>query len=130
VQMTNHCTNKTLVGYLSEIVADEASHHGSGVILFDESCLSDDEFGFVIQVMTQFLSDVREGPTGLIDCLSQQIDELKSNNELRKQVLIELDAHKDTTRKLELLKKMMLKVSAKKIVNALDELNLFSADLT
>jgi hypothetical protein len=126
-QMTGHCLDNTLKGYLSEIVADEASHHGSGVLLFDESKLDSNDFEFIIKVMTHFLNDVRVGPSGLMDCLFKVTGLISKEDQ--QLCYRELGAFDETSRKLNLLKKMMLKVNANKTVSALEQRDLFTPNL-
>jgi hypothetical protein len=37
---------------------DEAAYHGSGISLFDEQALTDSEFKYIIEMMSQFMQMV------------------------------------------------------------------------
>ncbi|MCF8059900.1 MAG: ferritin-like domain-containing protein [Bacteriovoracaceae bacterium] len=127
-KMSALCLDDTLKTYLSEIVNDEAAHHGSGVILFNEDELSALEFEFIINIVTHFLEDVRIGPDSLVSLLTTVSGTLSPAD--KKTLYLELDAHDETQRKLTLLKKMMEKVGAKRIVKELESKNLFTPAFT
>jgi rubrerythrin len=126
-KLVNHCSNKRFKKHLTNIIADEAGHHGSGVILFDTDKLNEKEYGFLIDVLSKFLHVVRIGPSSLISSLESFCGTF--NNEALSKVYEELDAYNETKIKLSLLKRLMLKARGDKLVKVLEEMDLFTPKL-
>lgn len=116
--MMKSCLSPELKTGLQGILNDEAAHHGSGLSLFDESELSPTDFDYIIETMMQFLTMVRVGPVGVMSAMESAFDGLSSSQ--NEAVLEQMQARLDTTRKLTLLKNLMLKARAHKIVEALE----------
>jgi len=113
-KMAKSCISKDLRETLNKIVQDEAGHHGSGVLLFEEKNLTDEEMAIIIQSFCDFLDMIRIGPAFLFKTLNQQA-QLTSKEEIEK-FLGEVKAHESNTYRLNYIKKLAQKSGAEKIV--------------
>ena len=114
------CVSPQLVELLVRILADEARHHGSGVVLCGEAMLPDDSAAYVLDIMRRFLQLVRLGPQGVVAGVEGVLGSLDSRHRL--QLLIELEAERQVAARLALLRKLLGKVpSARALVTALED---------
>lgn len=121
--MLKTCQVEALKGPLQQILSDEAGHHGSGLSLFQEADMTPAEFHYTLEMMSAFLDMVRIGPVSLMHTLDSHLGGLSEPQKQR--ILTEMDAHADTTRKLNLLKGLMQKAQAGRILAALETKSAF-----
>jgi hypothetical protein len=117
--LMNDCLNSDLKADLKSILVDEASHHGSGVAIFDENNLDDKEKEYLKNVLSQFLKMIRMGPLRVIRRLDQVISSLNEKDHL--QILKEMGADDLTNHKLRHFKTLIEKAGAKKILREINE---------
>lgn len=122
--MKRTCQDPALSDYLQRILLDEAAHHGSGLSLFNESDLTPAEFDYIREMLQSFLNMVRIGPVGMIQALESV---LGPQTETQKSEMLEqMQARRDTIRKLNLLRELMAKAGAHKILASLEAAQSFS----
>lgn len=102
----------------SQIVIDESAHHGSGLVLFEESQLSNNQINKISEIMNVFLETIKVGPTGLLNSFESVAGEFISSS--KSQFLTEINAQEEIQRKLNLVKKLMLHAKAHKIIDRLN----------
>lgn len=122
--MKDTCVDPHLSESLQYIINDEVGHHGSGVLLFSEEKLSSVEMSEVNHIMDQFLSMVRIGPASILSAIQEVVGTMSKEEKIC--FLKEIDAIATTTENLNILKSMMEKASASKIINYCEEQNLFT----
>lgn len=123
--MEKSCLNPEVKEHLKLILQDEASHHGSGLSLFHEGDLTEQEFNYTLDMMVSFLEMVNCGPVGTVNCLQKFIPELNIENSLQ-----EMGAHVETKRKLEFIRNLMIKAKSKKLLAKLDSKKLFETNFS
>lgn len=118
------CNSDDLKKSLNKIVQDEASHHGSGLLLFKEADLSKEELQMAVSAFETFLNMIKIGPFSVFQAVYQ------ANNNLKNESLTflkEIKADEQTTVRLRLLKKLALKSGATRIVEECDKKRLFDS---
>jgi hypothetical protein len=108
------CDDADLRSVLEGILRDEARHHGSGVILaprlgVGETC---------IDVLTAFCGMVRVGPQGLLGAV-EQVRGPRSRAQ-RIEALRELDTVAHAGRRLALIRDLLARAGAERVIHALD----------
>lgn len=123
--MMKTCQNPQIKQALGLVLADEAAHHGAGLALFKEADLSASEFDYILEMMHSFLTMIRVGPVSVIAALEAQLGD-SLNRQQRQQVLQQMQAHSECERKLHLLRQLMLKAEARRLLDRLDQTNSFT----
>jgi len=118
--MEKSCLNTEVAGHLKQILHDEAAHHSSGVSLFNEGDLTDNEMNYITEMMSSFLSMVTCGPLTSINVLNKHLGEFDQSNFFEAS-----HAWEDTQRKLDYLKKLMVKSKATSLLNRFESKGLF-----
>ena len=118
--MERSCLNPELKKHLKLILIDEASHHGSGVSLFNESELTKAEFDYTIEMMSEFLNMINIGPVGLVGAVKKYLPHSQEAD-----LLNDISAVDDTNRKLTYIKNMMVKSQSHKILEKIENSGLF-----
>jgi len=126
--MSFTCKHPLLKKILGKIIADEAAHHASGLILFDESELTKNEFKYICDIVAHFLELVTMGPISVLGQIESAHESLTSRQ--RNEVYKDLDALSDVKRKLNILKSLMIKAKSLKIVKYLEDRNLFAVSFS
>jgi tRNA isopentenyl-2-thiomethyl-A-37 hydroxylase MiaE len=118
--MERSCLNPEIKKHLRLILQDEASHHGSGLSLFNDGDFSEAEFSYTADMMAEFLQMVNCGPVGVLSCLETYLpkSQLASAN-------TELRSFEETQRKLDYIKSLMIKAKSHKLIEKLEKQNLF-----
>lgn len=123
-ELAKTCQGDDLKTALKKIVQDEAGHHGSGLVLFKEEALSEDEMKLSCSLFQAFLSMVQIGPYSLAKLAQTELDlgpvELSV-------FLDEIQAHQDTQKKLDSLKSLALRAGAHQSVKIMEESHYFTA---
>lgn len=122
--MARQCRDPGLKAALSQILADEAAHHGSGLSLFEESQLTPDEQDYAVETLQSFLAMVAIGPVGVLAAIADETGGL--SDQQSQQVLTEMDARADTQAKLDLLAGLLRKAGAQRILARLQQAHAFT----
>lgn len=123
--MFNTCHSIALGEVLSKIIKDEAGHHGSGLMLFNEKELSRNEFNFIIDTLKNFFRMVQVGSVGVLDSIEKTKGHLSTSQKIG--LLHQLESQESAQRKLKVLKKLMHKAESNKIIEELEKHNCFQA---
>jgi tRNA isopentenyl-2-thiomethyl-A-37 hydroxylase MiaE len=123
-KMANTCQHPGARKALNGILADEAAHHGSGLSLFNSQHLSTTDLDYLEDKLGQFLYLVAVGPVSILQVLNKHLGPFTP--EQHQQVLAEINATKETQRKLNLLKNLLRKAEAHAIVERLESRNAFT----
>lgn len=114
--MERTCKEADIKKQLKMILKDEASHHGSGVSLFNESDLSVSELNYTMEMMAEFLKMVRIGPIS-------HFETFKKHTNISTSEFCEISsAQQETSRKLIYLKNLMQKAGAERMTQGLESL--------
>ncbi len=116
--MADKCQTQSLKEDLKSILDDEVVHHGSGVVLFEESGLTKIEREVIMSSLISFFQMVQVGPLGVITRLEAMTGSLNTQNRIT--ALEQMNAHQDTTHKLSVLKRLMKKSGANSIIEELE----------
>ena len=119
------CTDEPLRTVFDAILRDEASHHGSGLVLFSEEERSESVSKQIIEVMIKFLGMVQLGPQAVCASIERVVGPF--TGEKRIKIFQELNASTHSAQRLELLRNLMLKSGAEDIVEALEQEGCFVA---
>ena len=122
-RLMKNCRDPALADVLRRILKDEARHHHSGRLLFDASKFSAQDRATLEDAMKFYAELVRVGPQAAIAALEQVAGGL-SRRELA-EVIGAMDHPAEASRKLQLLRKLMLQPGMEKIVGAMAESGYF-----
>jgi hypothetical protein len=122
--MAKECQSVELTADLESILQDEILHHGSGVILFDESELTKIEREYIQKSLISFFEMVQVGPLSIMTRLESFTSGLDKYNRLK--ALKEIDAFAQTEIKLQKLKRLMKKAGANSLIEELEEKSLLT----
>lgn len=106
-----------LAAVFERVLADEARHHGGGVVLAQEAPCPDD----AVDALAPILEMVRAGPQGVVAALEAGLGPLD-----RRRAFAELDAEGHAAARLSLLRGLLLKGRAGAAVDALESRGLFT----
>jgi rubrerythrin len=123
--MFNTCHSIALGEVLSKIIKDEAGHHGSGLMLFDEKDMTPTEHRYVVETLRIFFQMVQVGSLSTLDSIEQARGDLSKSQKIG--VLHQLESQESANRKLKVLKKLMHKAESNRIIEELDKHNCFKA---
>lgn len=90
---------------LATILKDEARHHGSGLLLFNEKRLTAQQMAEIIEPLIHFFRMVQIGPQLVVAHIEEVMGHLSQAQ--RETIFAELDAEAETERKLALLKSLI-----------------------
>jgi len=123
--MFNSCRSIALGEVLSKIIKDEAGHHGSGLMLFNENEMTPTEMNYVVDTLKIFFQMVQVGSVGTVSSIEKVKGHLSSSQKIG--LLHQLQSRENAQRKLNVLKKLMHKAESNKIIEALEKNNCFRA---
>ena len=101
------CQDESLRGLFTAILADEAAHHGSGVLLIGERRLGAASRERVLATMTRFLAMVQAGPQAVAGAVEAELGPLSTAARIR--LFDELDAERHSAARLAQLRDLMCK---------------------
>lgn len=119
--MNSACTTEPLRDVFRGILRDEARHHAGGVALLTSKFTADDKQ--IVNWLSDILNMVRIGPVRLLQAITDVTGELSVDQ--KRLVFEELDAHKGTQAKLDLLQKLLLPCLDEKLIAQFEEGGLF-----
>jgi len=103
--LADSCLDLNLKKILMDILADEADHHGSGVLFFDSNLLSSHETKFIYDAVKELIYLVRIGPQSILATLESQCDGIAKNQRIK--FLNDVEAFATTQKKLNILKHLV-----------------------
>lgn len=113
------CLDDDLRAIFEKIIKDEARHHASGVILFNEQPTTASQQAAIIEALRNLLLLVQVGPQAVV----AQIERVKGrlSSAQRERTFADLDCERETANKLETLKTLIRSTAfAGVILEALD----------
>jgi rubrerythrin len=117
--LARDCRDVELKKIFENIIKDEARHHASGVILFNEQRPSAEQIHTLVEMLKRLLFMVQIGPQSVVS----QLEDVKGrlSKAVKASVFAELDAERETARKLETLKALICSTAhADAMIDALD----------
>ncbi|MDF1662716.1 MAG: ferritin-like domain-containing protein [Planctomycetota bacterium] len=120
-KLADNCQNPELQSMLKMILRDEASHHGSGLILTDNQDWTRATESEVTETLTSFLNMVRCGPLGIVSAFERALGDLSKSQ--KRVLLAELKSEEQSAQRLELLKGLMK--GRDKLINQLTKRDCF-----
>ena len=103
--LAKDCNDAGLAQVFENIIRDEARHHGSGLILFDEQKLSANQIKTITDILKQFFKMVQIGPQMVVSHIEHALGHVSRDQKAR--IFEELDAEADTAAKIENLKSLI-----------------------
>ena len=123
--MFNTCHSIALGEVLSKIIKDEAGHHGSGLMLFNEKEMTATEHKYVVDTLRIFFQMVQVGSVGTLSSIEKARGHLSRSQQIG--VLHQIESQENANRKLKVLKKLMHKAESNRIIEKLEKYNCFTA---
>ncbi len=118
------CGSHALKVALSVILADEATHHGSGVAFAREAGMSARSRDYATDVMVRFLAMVQVGPVGVAGAVERELGGLGAAQ--RGQLMSDLGGEAHAAVRLDKLRALMGKATgARPVLDRLDALGCF-----
>jgi hypothetical protein len=111
------CCDRTLSQVLTGFLQDEARHHGTGLILFEQTSVSPQSRAVIVETLFCFLQMIRVGPQRVVGAIAQVKGDLTRSQKIR--ILEELDTETHSGTRLHLLRSLMRGEAAEAIVQAL-----------
>ncbi len=118
-RLAKNCAHSELSKIFAAILKDEALHHRSGSVLFDNAQLSRRDYSLIEDALQHYSLMVRVGPQGALSIVDGVAGGL-SDSELHA-VLVALRHQDETQRKLLLLRQLMNQSLVSQVVETLDE---------
>jgi rubrerythrin len=122
-KLANYALQPEVRDTLKQIVADESSHHGSGITLFKDAQLKEEDELRIAPKIIELLSMLRCGPLGVLSSLYHEMGGM--NKTQIKTYLQETGADQKINEDLLLMKQLLTKASAQHIVKAVEEKGLW-----
>jgi rubrerythrin len=124
-QLAKDCIDADLKKVFESILKDEARHHASGLILFNEQKLTDAKINNIVDLLLRFFPMVQAGPQMVVS----QIEQIKGrlSRAQKTQIFEELGCESETAKKLAILKSLIKGAQyAGEIVGRLEQANSFN----
>ena len=112
------CCDRTLSQLFTGFLQDEARHHGTGLILFEQTSVSSQSRAVIVETLVSFLQMIRVGPQRVVGAIAQVKGDLTRSQKIR--ILEELDTETHSGTRLHLLRSLMRGEAAEAIVQALE----------
>ena len=110
------CLDGELRATFAQIIRDEARHHASGVMLFNEKQPTADQQAAIIGALRSLLLMVQVGPQAVVTQVERVKGQLSSA--LRERMFAELDCERETAKKLETLRSLIRSTAAADVILA------------
>ena len=124
-KIADGCDDQDLKTVFEAILRDEARHHGSGLVLFENKQLSVESKNQIVEVMTQFLCMVQMGPQSVVSAVESVLGPLEQSDKVR--LFKELNAQGHSEKRLNELRQLMVKAKVAGVLEELDQKNMFVA---
>jgi hypothetical protein len=115
--LAKSCCDRTLSQLFTGFLQDEARHHGTGLILFEQTSVSSQSRAVIVETLLCFLQMIRVGPQRVVGAIAQVKGDLARSQKIR--ILEELDTEIHSGTRLHLLRSLMRGEAAEAIVQAL-----------
>jgi rubrerythrin len=99
--LTKDCLDASLKKVFEAILKDEARHHASGLILFNEQQLAKEQINHIVTILARFFQMVQTGPQMIVGQLEQVIGRLSIEQKTR--AFEELACQAETAKKISTL---------------------------
>jgi hypothetical protein len=113
---------------LKLIISDEGKHHGSGLLLFDESTIGLENEQRIGQLMLQFMMMVKAGPVGVVCALAEQLQSVGIEEVTA--ILEEMNFLSKMSKDVEQIKNLILKAGANRLHSYLEKMQAFCLPTT
>jgi rubrerythrin len=123
--LMKNCRNATLKQVLENILKDEARHHGSGLLLFNEKQLGPYQLERILEILVSFFRLVQVGQQMVV----AQIERVKGHlsREQKAQIFTELQCELETAKRIATLKALIRSAAyADVIIEKLERANSFN----
>ncbi|MFB8791214.1 MAG: ferritin-like domain-containing protein [Potamolinea sp.] len=117
------CGDRTLSQLFTSFLQDEARHHGTGLILFEQTSVSSQSQALIVETLFCFLQMIRVGPQQVVRAIAQVKGDLARSQKIR--IFEELDTETHSGTRLQLLRSLMRGKAAEAIVQELSEKGAF-----
>ena len=122
--LAKSCLDANLRTVFEAILKDEARHHGSGLILFNEQNLSDMQLRNIVAVVARLFRLAQTGPQMVVSAIEQAKGRLSKGQKAA--IFAELDCEAETAKRLETLKSLIKAASyGDVILKSLDQADAF-----
>jgi rubrerythrin len=122
--LAKNCLNASLKKVFETILKDEARHHASGLILFNENKLTEQQIDHIITILERFFQMIQTGPQMIVAQLEQVKGHLSM--EQKAQVFTELSCESETAKKISVLKSFIKAAAyADMMIEKLERANCF-----
>nr|AUN37170.1 hypothetical protein [uncultured bacterium] len=122
--LAKNCLDPSLKKVFETILKDEARHHASGLILFNEQKLSEQQLNHIAEILVRFFRMVQTGPQMVVAQLEQVKGQLSMEEKV--QLFAELSYASETAKKLSILKSFIKAAAyADVILGKLEQANSF-----
>lgn len=116
--LASDCQNPELAKILSGFLQDESRHHTTGITLFKQNALTPEIREVIVEVLAYFLRRVQTGPQGVVAAVDRVLGPLSRCQKI--QLLEELQTEIHSGTRLNLLRSLIGKESARTILNELE----------
>ena len=118
------CNHVGLKTYLKKILKDEALHHGSGMILWNQLSLNSEEESFVIEMLVRLFEAVQEGPQMIVKSIERSLGHLSFAQKV--DIFEQLKCEEQSLQRIDLLKSLLGKQNRENsVLSKLNELGTF-----
>ncbi|MCI0486267.1 MAG: ferritin-like domain-containing protein [Blastocatellia bacterium] len=122
--LSKDCNDAGLVEVFDHIIKDEARHHSSGLVLFNERRLSHDQIESLVEVLSRLFLMVRVGPQSIVSKVERVRGHLSRAQKIK--IFQEMECEQETAGKLQTLKSLIRSAGyAEPIFDALDRAGAF-----
>jgi len=121
--LAKECRNPALGALFTSFLQAESRHHGTGVLLFNQTAVSAASRSAIGEVLTQFLQMVQVGPQGVVAAIAQAKGGLSRQQTVH--VLEQLDTEAHSSHRLKVLRSLMHTESSQEIVQTLEARGMF-----
>jgi rubrerythrin len=104
-QLAKDCVDLNLKKVFEAILKDEARHHASGLILFNEENLTDKQITKISEILVRFFRMIQVGPQMVVMQIEQVTGYLSRAQKVR--VFEELDCQSETAKKISTLQSLI-----------------------
>ena len=103
--LSKDCNDSGLIEVFDRIGKDEALHHSSGIVLFNERRLSMDRIESLAEVLNRLFFMVRVGPQAVVSKIEKIRGHLSRTQKIK--IFQEMGSEEETARKIEILKSLI-----------------------
>lgn len=113
-----HCCDHNLAQLFQGFLADEARHHSTGIISFNQCLVTDASEKLMIEVLSLFLGMIQVGPQGVLGAIAEVKGDLSRTQKVR--ILEQLNTENHSGNRLNLMRHLMGTEKAQRIIQVLE----------